>query len=353
MARGQFSVSPMLKMTLSDYLVQYTDHTTVDSGLTFNNYTHNFNGVRFGTTWQPTRDLSVRLGAGSSIAPPYLSLVSSSTNAPLPNSNGNPTYFTQSANAPDLKPETAFGYDLGADKRISKNTVVSADVYLTHLENQFLVSQIPDGTYTGSTSVGATFTLPLFLTTAQNLGNARYEGVELSIKDAPPRGFGYLLQGSLQRGYTYNLPAGFYDTAAGIDTTNLGVIPYSNYCGSGPGYNGLALACIPYAQGYGEINYQSGNMFYRVGLTYFGNNNSYDVPAFTVLSASIRAKLTPTLMAQLSGDNLTAQNANGYIENFEGGVPVPLVNGQLGYTNTMQYGPETVRLTFTLATGGH
>ena len=71
------------------------------------------------------------------------------------------------------------------------------------------------------------------------------------------------------------------------------------------------------------------------------------------MSATVRAKITPTLTAQLAGDNLTAQHANGYLSDFLGGIPVPLVNGQLGYTASYSYGPEIVRLSLSLAVGKH
>jgi outer membrane receptor protein involved in Fe transport len=356
--RAQLALSKTVHVDLSNYFVQYTDHSTVNSGLTFQNYTHSFDGVRLGSTWQPSSDVSVRFGLGSSIVPPYLSLVSQSTNAPVPNSEGSPTYFTQSANNPDLQPETGFGYDFGVDKRIGSGIVVSGDVYLTHLENQFLTSQAQSGMYTGPISLGdpssPIATLPLFLTTAGNLGNSMYEGVELTVKRAPVTGFGFALQASLQRGFAYNLPAGFYNTTSGPYTTNLGIVQGVNFCGSGPGYNGLSVSgCIPYSQGYAEANYQTKNLFFRLGMTYFGNNNSYSWPAFTVLSASVRAKLSPNLTATLSGDNLGASHANSIYQNYEDGAALPLANGQLGFLPSYQYGPEIVRLTLGYTFGNH
>ncbi|MBV9736713.1 MAG: TonB-dependent receptor, partial [Candidatus Eremiobacteraeota bacterium] len=67
---------------------------------------------RFGVVYRPDPELAVRLAVGSAIAPPYLGLLS---NVSLP-----PTYFggdfaTQQISGNNLQPETAFGYDIGAD----------------------------------------------------------------------------------------------------------------------------------------------------------------------------------------------------------------------------------------------
>ena len=82
---------------------------------------------------------SYRLSAGGSVAPPYISLVSS----------GGPTWsqiiggvpaagWTQNANNGNISAETAFGYDLGMDHRIARATSVSVDLYYTQLHNLFL-----------------------------------------------------------------------------------------------------------------------------------------------------------------------------------------------------------------------
>ncbi len=91
------------------------------------------------------------------------------------------------------------------------------------------------------------------------------------MRRAPPTGFGFLAQGSLQRAYPYALPPGFHATAAGPLTANLAVLPGVNFQPSGPGYNGLSYGRVPYAQGYGEVSARTGGgALYRLGLTYYG-----------------------------------------------------------------------------------
>ncbi len=350
--RAQLALTPRINATLSDYYFLYTNHSTQDSGLTFADHTHAFEGARLGLTWQPDRNTSLRFGAGSSIAPPYLQLVSTAQAPPVPNNNGLPTYWTVTQNSPDIKPETGFGYDLGADKRFGHGITASADVYLTNLHNQFLQTETLTGSYTGlCCGLPAALNLPLYGVASTNLGTSRYEGLELSVRRDPQRGLGFALDGALIRAYVYNLPAGFYDTVSGAFTQNLGVIPNVNFQPTGLGYNGMLFGRVPYAQGYGELNYRTGGVFYRLGLTYYGNNNSYSVPAFVVLGATVRARLSSRTTLQLSGENLGGAHANGYLANCVGGVPVPLANHLLGATESYSYGPETVRLKFQYATG--
>ncbi len=352
-ARAQLELTPRLNATLSDYYFLYTNHSTQDSGVTFQDHTHGFEGARLGLSWRPSRDVAVRFGTGSSIAPPYLSLVSTAQAPPVPNNNGLPTYWTVTQNSPDIKPEVGFGYDLGADKRFNNFVTASADLYLTNLHDQFLQTQTRTGSYTGiCCGLPAAVTLPLYGVSSTNVGSSRYEGVEFSVKREPPRGLGFSVDGALLRAYVYNLPGDFYTSAAGPFTQNLGVIPNVNFQPSGAGYNGVLFGRVPYAQGYGELNYRTGAMYYRAGLTYYGNNNTYGVPAFVVLGATVRARLSPRTSLQLSGDNLNAAHANGYLANCVGGVPVPLANGLTGANESYSWGPTTIRLKFAYTTGG-
>ncbi len=250
LARGTFALGPKLTASLANYFINYSTHYTPDGGMTWDNASHSFYGPRFALTWNPTIGESVRIAAGSSIAPPYLALVNTAGGPPIGNINGAPTYYTQIVNNGKILPETAFGYDIGIDKRFQRNLVFSSDLYLTTLHGQFLSSETADGTFTGSAE-NAGFTAPLFIQTTENLGSSRYEGIEFSLRDKPAVGFGYTVQGSLEKAFVYNLPAGFYSTANGPFTTNLGVIPYINFQPSGLAFNGSSNGAgrIPYASG--------------------------------------------------------------------------------------------------------
>jgi len=343
MARGQFQLRPDLEATLSNYVISYKDRYTQDNAASFVSSTHAYDAPRLALAWRPDRDLAVRGSTGFSIAPPYIDLL---TNQSSPVSNRTPpTSFLETGNAGDVAPETAFGFDFGFDQRV-RGAVFSTDIYETTLRNQFLSTQSLNGTYTppANNPYGATGSYPLFVTQTRNLGHSRYEGFELAIHHDPIIGPGYRLQGYLQRSYAYDLPAGFYDTASGKNTANLGIFPNENFQTTGQGYNGQSQSRVPYSGGYGEFNYRfRSGAFGLLGITYYGPNNQYNEPAFGVVNASFRQPITKRAALQLSVSNLTnAYSAFQY--NIYGGIPAPLVNGQLGYTAGNVIGPSTTSL---------
>jgi hypothetical protein len=349
LARGTFSLTPQLTAMLGNYFVNYSSHFTPDGGMTWDNASHSFYGPRLAMTWRPETGTSVRFSAGSSIAPPYLSLINTAGGPPTGNNQGAVIYYFETENNGNISPETAFGYDLGLDQRLAPNLVASSDVYRTNLHGQFLTTSTADGTYTATSGPNQGKTAPLYITESANLGESRYEGWELSLKDAPPVGFGFVAQGALIRAYAYNLPAGFYNTATGPNTTNLGILPNANFTPTGNGYNGIG-GRVPYAQGYGELSYHlRNNAFIRVGATYYGNNNSFNAPPFFDVSASARYPMGRYASLQLSGDNLTNQ-LSSITGNLFGGLTVPLVNGTNGVTTLYNLGPPTVHLTLNVQT---
>ncbi len=268
--------------------------------------------------------------------------------AATPDEYGHPNYFTVTANSGDVAPETSFGWDLGADKRFA-DTVLSLDLYQTTLHNQFLttttLSPTPYMNPPQSPFGGAAGPYPLYISQTANLGHSRYEGIELSLQHDPVAGYGFKLQGALQRDFVYDLPATFYSTATGPDTTNLAILPNENFMPSGDGYNGISYARVPYAQGYAEINYRFHNgAYFLAGLTYYGNNNQYNEPPFGILYASFRQPIGKHFSLLLAATNLT--NAySGLAPSIVGGIPIPLVNGKLGETNANVYGPSNISLT--------
>jgi hypothetical protein len=145
-------------------------------------------------------------------------------------------------------------------------------------------------------------------------------------------GLGFKLQGSLQRASAYDLPPGFYNTA-GPNTANLGILPNENSQASGHGYNSLSPSRIPYSQGYAQLNARARNGNYLIlGAAYFGPNNAYNEPPFG-LSSLLFAVTNAT----------GAYSAFRY--NIYGGIPTPLVNGQLGYTAGNVFAPSTASVT--------
>jgi outer membrane receptor for ferrienterochelin and colicin len=295
----------------------------------------------------------VRFSAGGSIAPPYVSLLSSPGGNPIPDAVGGATKYFLSQNNGQISPETAFSYDLGIDKRLPSSISVSADVYLTNLHNLFLNSQFQNGTYTPKApNADAGNTEPLFITQTKNLGQARYEGIEVAVQRTPVVGFGFRAQGSLARAFTYNLPAGFYDTQTGKYTTNLGIIPNVNFFGSNGFFSGVGGGRVPYSSGYAEVSYRTrAATYYNLGMTYYGPNNAFNYPAFEVFSASARFQLAKGTTLTISGDNLFGAY-NAPFSAYMGGVPVPLANGAyggatrgyFGITRGTNYGPSVVRV---------
>jgi outer membrane cobalamin receptor len=346
MLRGQFALLPNLKATLSDYATSYTDHYSQDFGTTFQDSSHSYDAPRLSLALRPSRDTAVRAAAGFSIAPPYINLLTNSTASP---DRQPATYFTVTNNAGDVKPETAFGLDFGVDQRLAENTILSADVYETTLHDQFLsttsLSSTPYVLGANNQYASPAGNYPLYITQTANLGHSRYEGIELSIHRAPKIGVGYKLQGALQRAYAYDLPAGFYSTASGATTANLGILPGENFQGAGQGYNSLSPSRVPYSQGYAELNRRFGNGAYGLlGLTYYGNNNSYNEPPFAVVNGSFNQPLWKHGSLLFAITNITDAYP-AFRFNIYGGIPTPLANGQLGLTSGNVVGPSTASVT--------
>jgi outer membrane receptor protein involved in Fe transport len=334
-ARAQLQLNSKTSLTLSDYFFTYTNHYSPDVGKTFQNATQSFNIPRMALTYRPTPSTALRASMGASVAPPYLSLISSSGGILTEG-----TFYQETLNNGDVKPETAWGYDVGGDARLNNGLIVSADAYLTNLRNMFFSGVSPDGTY------GTTPQLPLYLITTENIATARFDGVELSAKYNPPKGFGFTVQGNLQRDYVYNLPANFYTAAGGTaESANLAVIPNVNFDGnSASDTAGIGNGRQPYAQGYGQLEYRIPNRFFGLlGVQYYGSNNPYNVPAFATMNASLRYYVARNASVQFSVQNLTGAYNGRYSEWF-GGMPIPFVNGQQGVTTLFTQGPTTWRL---------
>lgn len=345
LARAQAAFTPRLSASLSTYFTWYASHYTGDGGVTWNDATHADVLPRLAFAWHPTTDFSGRLAFGASIAPPFISLLSSPGTTPVHNPAGAAQGYFVNANNGQIAPEKAFGFDLGFDWLPHPTLRFSSDFYVTHLRDMFLTGTSQQGTFTPTSGASAGISEPLYVTQTTNLGNARYEGVEFQLDEAPPHGFGFKVQGSLQRAFAYGLSPSFYSTTAGPYTTNLGVIPNINFQASGSGFNAISPGRIPYSQGYAELNFRSiAASVFLLGYTYFGPNNAFNRPAFGVFSASVRVPLSKGSWIQFSGDNLTNVYGQPYAD-LLAGVPVPLINGKLGVVAGSNYGPTTLQLT--------
>ncbi|MBV9271747.1 MAG: TonB-dependent receptor [Candidatus Eremiobacteraeota bacterium] len=368
--RGIFNAGSKLDFTLSNYLNTYRStypvdcvggcprfagSTPVQFVFTTSNHTH-YDG-RLGVSYRLNSDVALRFAAGSSIAPPYLYILSRLPQG-TPSYNNTGHFGIQTVNAGNLQPETAFGYNLGADIRSRSNIdTLSADLYSTTLFNQYIQQTFPIGLCTPSGRVcipSTTGTVPLLGTGYVNLTNARYQGFELTYHHEPAFGFGLTIQGALQRAYPFNISPCFYiaGPCTGSPNTNLSVIPNINFLSGVEGTNGVSNQNIPYAQAYGELNYRfSNDIFLRYGETLYGNNNSYNQPAFWVADASARFPLQKDTAFQVSAYNLFNTH-NGLFPVLGEGVSQPLANGQIGLTQANVIGPRRVTLMY-LQNFGH
>jgi len=312
-----------------------------DASANFASTTLKHTDPRMGLEWRPHPNLAVRFAMGSSISPPYLYLLSRPNGSiTLPAQGEDPPIATETVNSGNLRPETAWGYDLGADYRFHDDeTFARADVYETNLYGQFLEETAIDGLCTAPGCPPGTL---LAKTGYVNLSNSRYEGIELALRRIPRKGWGYVLQGSTQRGYAYDLPSNFYCsfTPSKINgpckpstyNQNLNIISGVNYQGeyinqNGSTTSGVSNQSVPYLQGSAQINYHLANgAFALFGETLLGKNNSFNRPPFGIAFASINYPINKDISVQASGTNIF--NAySGLFPVYGGGVTVPLVNG--------------------------
>ena len=330
-------------ITIADYVSTFFTHASLSdqtSGSTvvrFYDVQQSHNDPRLAITYRANRDLSLRASVGSSVASPYINLYSATLQTPAQAFRAGSTSVSIGRAATDLKPETAFGYDVGFDMRLHDGqTLVSSDLYLTNLYNQFLTASFQQGTFTpaGGSPV------PVYVTAPFNISNARYQGVELRVQRDPVVGFGYTASGSLIQAYPYNLPKNLYISGTNPFGTNLGVIPNINFQGgaTGGGANGVSNQSIPYSQAFAEIRYRSTpQTLASFGATYYGPNNSFNRDPFTLFNITGRIPvLDKYTTLQISGDNLfNFGQGQPYILDFSlntrgeplaGGLPNALLN---------------------------
>ncbi|MBV8723740.1 MAG: TonB-dependent receptor [Candidatus Eremiobacteraeota bacterium] len=375
---ANLALSPTVSAMLADYQNVYrstyatncpfsfgfSNCATDGSNVTFATSTIGHNDPRVGFVWQPHPNLAVRLAAGSAIAPPYLNLLGQIT-APSALWDTQTNIATLTKNSGQLRPETAFGYDLGADYRWHDGwTVLSGDVYENNLYNHYFGETLFSGLFCGQVSYPcldqgghkAPPTVPIYYSLNTNISNFRFEGIELSLQRTPPVGWGFNLSGSLLRGYVYNLPPYFYCSTPGprcqynqnlniianqnLNGEGIGSVSYSPFFGFGSTIGSLNTR-IPYAQGNAAVSYTFKNRaFVMLGTTYYGNNNSLNEPPFGYGYFTVRYPFTPMLSLQISGNNIW--NAwPGVVPIYGSGVAIPLANGGTAATLGNVLGPAT------------
>jgi len=346
--RGQFALGDKLQLTLANYYNTYHNVYTpqlVNGNFVFatSNTTHD--DPRLGVTYRPNASVVLRLSAGSAIAPPYPALIDNLTQTPAQVFTTGAQTITIGNNSGGLLPETSFGFDLGGDWRMPTGDILSVDTYLTNLRNQFVAVVYPSGTTYNPP--GTTAQIPVYISTNQNLAQSRFEGIDATWRRDPARGVGYTFSMALQRAFAYNLPPSFYTSAAGPFTTNLGVVNGTNFYGfNSPFFNGISNKNEAYSQGYGAIHFRgSYGQYSELGFNLYGSNNTYNVTAFMIVSATYRQPIAgPSLSLQVSADNLFNSLSNSYVT-YGTGIGAPLANGQFGIRSAIPYGPASLRFT--------
>jgi hypothetical protein len=292
--RGTFQITPKLSAIAGYYLTRFSSNfaTWYDTSTAlflpvFNDIVNWHSDERVALAYRADHDTSVRFAAGSAVVPAYLGILTgAAAGTPQPCGaavtppkvalcpDGQATgYTTTIGGGLNIQPETSFGYDLGADRRIGSDgsTVLSGDIYLTNLHDQFLKAYYSNGTFDG---------LPLYTEAYSNLSDSRYQGIELTLNHSPRVGFGYILQGSLIHDAPYDVPSG--------------TLAQNEFLVAGENFGPETLASntrMPYSQGYAEASYRSNGFYANVGGLYIGPNNSYNEPAFMVFASTVRVPL--------------------------------------------------------------
>lgn len=344
--RGTFNLDARTTLTLANYYNTYhsvyTPSVDGSGNFVYTAGTVTHDDPRLGLTYRPNADLSLRFSAGSAVAPAYPALIDNLNTTAAGAYNAATPYVVVAQNSGSILPETSFGYDLGGDYRLPDGAVASVDLYLTNLRNQFLGVTYDSGQLYTPPSGPA---VPIYISTNENLAKARFQGIEVSIKDDPARGLGWTVAGDLANAYAYDLPPGFYSTQTGPFTTNLGVIAGQNYVGfNTPAYNGISNKSEAYSQAFGSLHYRGGaGQYVEFGATYFGPNNTYNVRPFVVTNAAVGLPVFGrTTRATVAVDNLFGIYTAPYAQIGQG-VPTPLADGTLGLRTAVPVGPTTVR----------
>jgi TonB dependent receptor/Carboxypeptidase regulatory-like domain/TonB-dependent Receptor Plug Domain len=325
-------ISQRLSLGLSWYFATGAFHVPVPSKPTqWTDSIFRYNAPRFGAVWRPTPDLAIRASAGGGFALPALPNL---TGYALECNAGECTETTANLN---LKPEQSFGFDVGADARLHRNTVASFDIYRTNLYGQFFIG----------TTQSTLNNQPLFINQYGNLGTSRMEGLNLDIKRDVPSGYYWRGTLGLTRAYVMSLPNGFYNNGFCPTTpcTNQTVVPGPNFISN------TYAATVPYSNASAMLGYRwMPGKYVDLSATLYGNNNIYNTPkAFTVLDLHAGYSFTKNVSLLLTFSNITGAYSDA-IENLGNvGYLTPVVPGATGfYPGVMlvqPYGPRSAIVT--------
>jgi outer membrane receptor protein involved in Fe transport len=206
------------------------------------------------------------------------------------------SYFGYQPNL-NLKPEKSFGFDIGTDMRLKRDTVLSFDVYRTNLYGQFFSSVTLAGTHNG---------LPLYISQTGNLSQSRYEGINLDLRHDASRGIYWHAAMGLTRAYVVSVPVGFYNSLFCNNCNNTYIVPGINF-------DGQFQSTVPYANGGATIGYRwTPGKYIDISPTYYGNNNPFFEPAFLEFDAHAGYPLTKNVSLNATFRNITGIYGQSY-----------------------------------------
>ncbi len=324
LVRDEFQATTRLKVDLTGYFSSY-DTLNVKRF-----------DPRIGLVYRPDASTALRLSYASGFAPPRLSDIytplnnyggSASFDPRCPKTYANQNCAASSGN-PDLKSETAIGYDFGFDKTFLNNRgSVSFDLYRTNLQGHIVTADLPAPAGTGNFSGGPVDGMPiLYLNQPLNLAGSVYQGFELSGR-VP-------VTNSLYANAYYTTQAAYPFGVDTITQNNIGDLVNNQQ------FDGVPL----HQAGYGLDYLRTSGFELFANAVYFGNNNSYSVPAFWVYNTGAVIPLQHGNQFNLSLQNIGNKNATIY-SIYNGGVPYPGLSGPYP-TIAHPYQPTTFMVTF-------
>jgi len=297
--RGSFQLTPKLTLTSGNYL-----SSTSYVGTRFD--------PRGGLVYKITPRAIVRASAGSAYVAPYYDLLNPSTYV----DSGTLNLATV-----NFKPETSFGYDLGTDVKLDRDTLISADAYLTNIFNRYAsVTTENTGTFDGK---------PYTMVTQNgNQAVVRQEGVELQELHAPRVGLGVHSAVDILRDYAYD------QSNANFSINSIFSATPGNY---------VQLPTYPYMKLRNDLFYTFGNGAQaRASATSYGANNAFGEPGFTEFDGEFRVPLKGSLVLNVGATNLF--NHDDYRPGgiYDGGPTYQALGGGTSYTTQYFVQPRTL-----------
>jgi outer membrane receptor protein involved in Fe transport len=325
------------RTALARYQYQLTQQLRVDGTLYYSTYdtlqVRRFD-PRIGLVYRPDPTSAVRLSYATGFAPPILAQLYDPLNLSSEAAGSDPRcpsteeYCVASSGNPNLKSESAVGWNLGFDKTFLANRgLVTFDLYRTNLSDHIFTANLP-------APAGLTFdngTPALFVSTPINLAGSVYTGFEASARipivgDLAATGY-YTTQSAYPTGVDY-----YTEVAAGDLVNNQQ-------------YDGVPL----HQASYGLDFLKRSRFEVFANAVYFGPNNSYDVPAFWVYNTGAVIPLANGNQFNISWNNLGNKNATIF-ELYDQGVPYPGVTGPY-LTSAHPYVPTMFIVTFSHSFG--